>query len=63
MRTYRNMRLRDCVAKRGPKAQKEAQKAPKEYPLESGDWSSCDESDEDSQWDEVSQSGLPWASS
>ena len=47
------MRLRDRVAKRGPKAQKEAQKAPKEYPLESGDWSSCDESDEDSQWDEV----------
>ena len=48
MRCYRNMRLRDRIAERGPNAQKERQRDPKPYPLEKGDWSSCDESEEDS---------------
>ena len=48
VRCYRNMRLRDRIAERGPNAQKERQRDPKPYPLEKGDWSSCDESEEDS---------------
>ena len=46
VRTYRNMRLRDSLARRGRKAQAASKKEPKEYPLQSG-WSSCDESDDD----------------
>ena len=42
VRTYRNMRLRDHAVARGVKAKKQGD--PKAYPLEKGDWSSCDES-------------------
>ena len=41
---FKNMRLRDRVLARGVKAQREVGKEPKEYPLQTGDWSSCDES-------------------
>ena len=54
VRIYRNMRLRDRATGRGVRAQKEqlaAQQEPNEYPLMPGDWSSCDESGEDIQWD------------
>ena len=44
VRTYRNMRLRDRVQARGVKA---CASKPKAYPLEAGDWSSCDESEEE----------------
>ena len=47
------MRLRDRALGRGIKAKKQNAADPKPYPLESGDWSSCDESDEDSAWDPV----------
>ena len=42
---------RDRVLQRGIKAKKEAQAEPKEYPLNKGEWSSCDESDDESDWD------------
>ena len=50
VRLYRNMRLRDRALGRGRKAKKDKEAPPKAYPLESGDWSSCDSSDE-SVWD------------
>ena len=40
------MRLRDRVMHRGPKAKKEGEKEPKDYPLNTGDWSLCDESED-----------------
>ena len=46
VRIYRNLRLRDKVRRRGGKAKREGE--PKPYPLESGEWSSCDESEEES---------------
>ena len=53
VRTYRNMRLRDNVLHRGKKAKKVSE--PKAYPLNKGDWSSCDESDDELNiiWDTV----------
>ena len=65
VRCYRNMRLRDRIAERGPNAQKERQRDPKPYPLEKGDWSSCDESEEDSMHglDRGPDHHAPWASS
>ena len=53
VRTFRNMRLRDDVLHRGKKAKKKSQ--PKEYPLNKGDWSSCDESEDELNiiWDTV----------
>ena len=45
VRMFRNMRLRDRAASRGLKAQHEREKEPKEYPLSKGQWSSCDESE------------------
>ena len=45
VRTYRNMRLRDRIKARGVKAEKQLSSEPKAYPLEKGDWSSCDASD------------------
>lgn len=51
VRLYRNMRLRDAVLARGPDAKKKEQAEPKAYPLESGNWSSCDDSDDESAWD------------
>ena len=53
LRLYRNMRLRDRALGRGCKAQKAGDEPAKAYPLETGDWSSCDESDADSAWDAV----------
>ena len=53
VKLHKNMRLRDRATSRGLKAKKEKAAEPKPYPLESGDWSSCDESDEDSAWDPV----------
>ena len=47
VRMFKNMRLRDRVLARGVKAQREVGKEPKEYPLQTGDWSSCDESSDD----------------
>ena len=44
VRLQKNMRLADTIEKRGMKKIKEE---PKEYPLERGDWSSCDESEDD----------------
>ena len=54
VRTYRNMRLRDHVLHRGKKAKKKVSE-PKAYPLNQGDWSSCDESDDELNiiWDTV----------
>ena len=51
VRLYRNMRLRDRALGRGRKAQKDKEALPKAYPLESGDWSSCDSSEDESGWD------------
>ena len=48
MRLFRNMRLKDNILSRGVKAKKEKAKEPKAYPLEGGDWSSCDESEDES---------------
>ena len=45
MRMFRNMRLRDQAIGRGKQAKKA--KEPKEYPLHKGDWSSCDESEDE----------------
>ena len=42
------MRLKDNILSRGVKAKKEKAKEPKAYPLEGGDWSSCDESEDES---------------
>eukprot|EP00966_Prymnesium_polylepis_P212038 4911315-Prymnesium_polylepis.1 len=42
-----NMRLRDSALARGVRARKQAEDEPKGYPLQEGDWSSCDESSED----------------
>ena len=50
MRLYRNMRLRNRALQRGPLVRKAAAaetKEPTSYPLQSGAWSSCDESSED----------------
>ena len=47
VRLYRTLRLRDRVTNRGRAAKKENSKEPKPYPLESYDWSSCDESEEE----------------
>ena len=47
VRLYRNLRLRDCVTNRGRAVKKENSKEPKQYPLETYDWSSCDESEEE----------------
>ena len=49
----RTARLRDRVRQRGAKAKKAAKAEPKPYPLEKGEWSSCDESDEDPGWEEA----------
>lgn len=56
VKIYRNMRLRDAVANRGVAARKEIASEPKRYPLESGEWSSCDDSEpehEGESWNEV----------
>ena len=47
VRMFRNMRLRDHTLSRGKQAKKDKEKEPKEYPLHTGDWSSCDESEEE----------------
>ena len=39
------MRLYDRAVSRGVKAKKERAREPKAYPLEKGEWSSCDETD------------------
>ena len=56
VRVYRNMRLRDRALGQGVAAQKErarALKDPKEYPLHTGEWSSCDESDNEGDLDAI----------
>ena len=56
VRVYRNMRLRDRALGRGVAAQKQrarALKDPKEYPLHTGEWSSCDESDNEGDLDAI----------
>ena len=50
VRLYRNSRLRDRALLRGRQAQKQQQE-PKAYPLERGDWSSCDDSEDETVWD------------
>ena len=45
VRMFRNMRLRDQAIGRGKQAKKD--KEPREYPLHKGDWSSCDESEDE----------------
>ena len=49
MRIFVNQRLRDRVKRRGVKAKRAAEAEPKPYPLEGADWSSCDESEDDSE--------------
>lgn len=52
-RLHRNMRLRDRIVGRGRVAKKANDEGPKAYPLEGLDWSSCDESDDEAEWDAV----------
>ena len=52
------MRLRDRVKGRGVHVQAQTraireQAEPKPYPLATGHWSSCDESEEDAHWDAI----------
>ena len=49
VRIFVNQRLRDRVKRRGVKAKRTSEAEPKPYPLEGADWSSCDESEDDSQ--------------
>ena len=53
------MRLRDRMLGRGPKARKANLAEPKRYPLQTGEWSSCDESSDDESGEAAAKKLLP----